>query len=121
MLLLSYSSEHRPSLAEMVRHVKITRDAGISIYFYIPHNPWQRGARESINGLIRKVSTEGNIPICAVHSQAVLSGVALELKKNKPAPLYQYENVTLITISRRFQTGSYPTIFLLPSSAKNVR
>jgi transposase, IS30 family len=58
---------------EMARHIDITADLGVPVYFCDPRSPWQRGSNENANGLLRQYfpkSTALNA-YTAEHLQAV--------------------------------------------------
>jgi len=42
-----------------MEHEYITKRLGATVYFAHPHSPWQKGAIENINGLIRQYIPNG--------------------------------------------------------------
>jgi len=63
--LADVPSELRQSLTydqgkEMSQHKLLSADLDMSVYFCDPHSPWQKGAIENINGLIRQFLPKGS-------------------------------------------------------------
>jgi len=63
--------------AEMTRHLRLSVDADLDVYFCDPHSPWQRGTNENTNGLLRQYFPKGTD--LSRHSSDHLTAVAAEL------------------------------------------
>lgn len=67
--------------SEMAAHHMITETTGVPVYFADPHSPWQRGANENTNGLLRDYFPKGTD--LSVYSREHLELVADQMN-NRP-------------------------------------
>ena len=65
--------------SEMAAHHQITSQTGVQVYFADPHSPWQRGANENTNGLLRDYFPKGTN--LRVHTAEDLQRVSDELNR----------------------------------------
>ena len=63
--------------AEMAQHARLKVDAGVDVYFCDPQGPWQRGANENTNGLLRQYFPKGTN--LSAHGAETLTAVAATL------------------------------------------
>ena len=63
--------------SEMAEHAKLSVNANINVYFADAHSPWQKGAIENANGLLRQYLPKGTN--LANYTQAQLDEIAEKL------------------------------------------
>ncbi len=73
---------------EMADHQRFTLATDIKVYFCDPQHPWQRGANENTNGLLRQYFPKG-MDLSKV-SQARLNAIARQLNE-RPRKTLNYE------------------------------
>ena len=74
---------------ELADHSRLTLAADVEVYFCGPQSPWQRGANENTNRLLRQYLPRGTD--LSVHSQAKLSAIARQLNE-RPRKTLHYQN-----------------------------
>lgn len=80
---------------EMARHLEVTRDIGLKVYFSDAASPWQRGSNENTNGLLRQYDPKSTD--LSLHTPSDLARVENELNlqprftlgDEAPAELFQ--------------------------------
>jgi len=80
----------------MARHQNLAAATGVTIYFAERSSPWQRGANENFNGLVRQYFPKGTD--LSVHSAAHVAAVMVELN-TRPRKTLGY-----LTPEARFKT-----------------
>lgn len=73
---------------EMADHKRFTLATDIKVYFCDPQSPWQRGANENTNGLLRQYFPKGMD--LSGYSQAQLNAVARQLNE-RPRKTLNFE------------------------------
>jgi len=95
---------------EMARHLELTRETGMPVYFCHPHSPWQRGSNENMNGLLRDYFPKHTD--LRIHSAARLAAVAAEIntRPRKTLQLGHAGGAVRSTPKRRGRGSGYPAL-----------
>jgi len=64
---------------EMAKHLDVTADTGIKVYFCDAASPWQRGSNENTNGLLRQYFPKSTD--LSIHTACDLARVEAELNR----------------------------------------
>ena len=74
---------------ELARHGDLAAATGVDVYFADPHSPWQRGANEHGNGILRRYVGKGTD--LSVYDQSDLDKIAHRVN-TMPRRLFQWES-----------------------------
>src|SRR5450759_2264915 len=100
---------------EMSRHLERAAATGIDIYFAERSSPWQRGANENFNGLLRQYFTKGTD--LSIHSHAHVAHVMEELN-TRPRKLLGYRTPKqALHAEKRPPTVTFKSLDRRPKSA----
>ena len=90
---------------EMARHLELSANTGVKIYFCDPHSPWQRGSCENTNGLLRQYLPKGTD--LSVLTQDELDAIADSLN-NRPRATHAFHS-PLEVFARMLRTDDQPS------------
>nr|WP_246076683.1 IS30 family transposase [Amycolatopsis cihanbeyliensis] len=91
---------------EMAAHARFSVKTGIIVYFCDPYSPWQRGANENANGLLRQYFAKGTDPSVCTHTE--LDAIADRLNDRPRGTLDGY-NPTEVFNKLLIEAGGAPT------------
>lgn len=92
----------------MARHAELGVLADLPVHFRDPHRPWQRGANENANGLLRRHFPKGTD--LSAHGPEDLEAVAAELNSRpRETPGWRTPAEALDEVLRRVETAGVAT------------
>ena len=83
---------------EFARFKQIEQNTGLSIYFADPYSPWQRGANENTNGLLRRYFPKG-MDFRQVTDEAL--AIAVKKLNHKPRKCLNYQTPHAVFMQAR--------------------